>query len=377
MRFTFAPETILPFVCPLIIVLVLLETFEGLVLPRRISRPLRFAAIFYQRLWRVWRGVGRVLKPHMRDDWMAVFGPMSVLILFVVWSLWLIVAFAGLHYGLHSPVSAPEGTPTFATYVYLSATTFITLGFGDVAPKTTLARLITDVEAGIGFGFLAVVIAYLPVLYQTFSRREVEIGLLDARASTPPSAGELFRRIAPCPDLGDLNHTLRNWERWSAELLESHLSYPSLMYWRSQHDKQSWLATLTLILDVSALIIAAAPETGVASLRYQARLTFAMTRHAAVDLSLFLRGRIPSQPPRMTQAEQEGLFGLLLDSGMPLENTPEAHERLTELRALYEPSVQALSIWLGLPLPTWPPNPEAHDHWRMSTDPKGHFFSIR
>jgi hypothetical protein len=374
---TFAPEVVLPFVCPIIVLLVLVETFEGLVLPRRISRPLRFAAIFYQRLWRLWRGIGYLLKPHMRDDWIAVFGPLSVLILFTVWALWLVVAFAGWHYGLHSPVSAPEGKPTFATYLYLSATTFITLGFGDVAPRTSLARLITDVEAGIGFGFLAVVIAYLPVLYQTFSRREVEIGLLDARASTPPSVAELLRRVAPYADLGDLTTLLRNWERWSAELLESHLSYPSLMYWRSQHDKQSWLATLTLILDTCAVAIAAAPDSLMPSLRYQARLTFAMSRHAAVDLSLFLRGNVPSQPTRMTDESQLALFTLLSDAGMPLENTPEAHQRLRELRALYEPSVQALSHWLDQPLPTWHPNPEAHDHWRMSTDPQGHFFSIR
>ena len=208
--------------------------------------------------------------------------------------------------------SAPrKPTVTFATYLYLSATTFITLGFGDVAPRTSFARAITDCEAALGFGFLAIVIAYLPVLYQAFAKREVEIGMLDARASTPPSAGELLKRIGGCPDLGDLKDTLKNWERWSAELLESHLSYPSLMYWRSQHDRQSWLGTLTTILDTCALIIATQQKS---ALLYQARLTFAMARHAAVDLRLSLN-RTPLTPERLPEAEQEALFTLLTDAG--------------------------------------------------------------
>lgn len=362
----------LALLCLLVIGSVLLEAFEGLVLPRRISRPLRAVGYFYRFLWLSWRRLGRRFRSGMRDDWFAVFGPFSILTLFVSWGMLLVFAFAGLGWSLQLPISAPEPIPTFATYLYLSATTFITLGFGDVAPRTNLARAITDCEAALGFGFLAIVIAYLPVLYQAFARREVEIGMLDARASTPPSAGELLRRIGGCPDLGDLKDTLKNWERWSAELLESHLSYPSLMYWRSQHDRQSWLGTLTTILDTCALIIATQPQS---ALLYQARLTFAMARHAAVDLRLALN-QTPITPDRLPEAEQQALFALLTEAGMTLDTSPEAHAHFRELRALYEPHVAALAQWLELSLPTVAPNPNAHDHWRMSTDPRGHFFNI-
>src|SRR5258708_11148681 len=111
-------------------------------------------------------------------------------------------------------------------------------------------------EAGIGFGFLAAVIGYLPVLYQAFSRREIVISLLDARAGSPPSAGELIRRLAAAHSMDSIRHLLVEWERWSAELLESHLSFPVLRFFRSQHDNQSWLGALTPILDTSAILIA-------------------------------------------------------------------------------------------------------------------------
>lgn len=360
--------------CVLAIGSVLLEAFEGLVLPRRISRPLRVVRVFYLSLWLAWRGLGRRLGPGLRDDWFAVFGPFSVLSLFVGWGVLLVSAFAGLGWALQLPISAPEATPTLATYFYLSATTFITLGFGDVAPKTTFGRAVVDTEAALGFGFLAIVIAYLPVLYQAFAKREVEIGMLDARASTPPSAGELLRRIGGCPELADLKDTLKSWERWSAELLESHLSYPSLMYWRSQHDKQSWLGTLTAILDTCTLIIATTPKGTQGPLVYQARLTFAMARHAAVDLRLAL-GITPFDPQRLSETEQEALLALLTESGLAVSTTPDTHAQLRELRALYEPHLAALAAWLDLTLPTLAPNPNAHDHWKMSTDPAGHFFN--
>ena len=154
---------------------------------------------------------------------------------------------------------AHEADNTFIAYFCISSsgTTFFTLGYGDLVPTGTWGRALSVAEAGIGFGFLAVMISYLPVLYQAFSRREVTISMLDARAGSPPTAGEFLRRIgeAPCPAARRFvgRTLLTDWERWAAEVLESHLSYPVLSYYRSQHDNQSWLATLTMILDTSSL----------------------------------------------------------------------------------------------------------------------------
>ena len=137
------------------------------------------------------------------------------------------------------------------------------------------------VESATGFGFLALVIGYLPTLLQAFSRRDANVTLLDARAGSPPTAVELLRRHASAHGREALHELLRDWERWSAELLESHLSYPVLCYFRSQHDNQNWLAALTTILDTCALAIVGMENVP----RRQAQLTFAVARHAVVDLA--------------------------------------------------------------------------------------------
>src|SRR5260370_42044668 len=162
-----------------------------------------------------------------------------------------------------------------------------------------MARALVVTEAGFGFGFLADVIGYLPFIYGSFSKREVDISLLDSRAGTPPTAGELLRRHSYLNGQDALRELLKDWERWSAELMESHLSYPVLAYFRSQHDNQSWIASLTAILDASALVMVGIER----SCEKQAELTFASARHAAVDLSQVF-GTAPASPhDRLPAAE--------------------------------------------------------------------------
>jgi hypothetical protein len=205
------------------------------------------------------------------------------------WATAIVVGFAMMHWGLESPLNVAPGIAPFSTYLYMSGTTFFTLGLGDVTPMGAPGRALVVFEAGMGFGFLAALISYLPaILYQAFSGREVSISLLDARAGSPPTAGELLRRHGN--DRRELGQLLYDWERWSAELLETHLSYPVLAYFRSQHTNQSWLAALTAILDTCALIMAGMNDGPTR----QAQLTFAMARHAVADLAqIFTRSRQP------------------------------------------------------------------------------------
>ncbi|HYB43847.1 MAG TPA: potassium channel family protein, partial [Candidatus Methylomirabilis sp.] len=267
----------------LFVLIIMWDAFEALVLPRRVTRRLRPARLFYRSTWWLWRTTARRMAPGpRRETYLSFYGPLSLLVLLTVWAMSLVIGFGMVYWGLRASLDVARGTPNFVTDLYMSGTTFFTLGLGDVTPSGVLARILTVVEAGTGFGFLAVVIGYLPVVYQGFSRREVNISLLDARAGSPPSAGELLRRHWDA--MATLEVLLQDWERWAAELLESHVSYPVLSYFRSQHDNQSWLGALTCILDTCALIIvgiAGAPAR-------QARLTFAMARHAAVDLAQVL-----------------------------------------------------------------------------------------
>jgi hypothetical protein len=290
---------------------------------------------------------------------LSVFGPLSLFGLIVLWAVGLIVGFALLHWSLGTVLGGVEGR--FSTYLYFSATTFFTLGYGDLVPSSAAARVLSVVEAGLGFIFLAVVISYLPVLYQAFSRREITISLLDARAGSPPSAAELLRRLAEgrrpaCPFLVE-------WERWAAELLESHLSFPMLSYYRSQHDNQSWVGALTTILDTCALLIAGVDGSD----RYQARLTFAVARHAAVDLALvFQTPPLPPQPDRLPEADLARLRESLGGIGLPMRDGPAVARALAELRLLYEPFVNALAAYFQLALPPVLPAKPPVDNWQTS-----------
>jgi hypothetical protein len=223
--------------------------------------------------------------------------------------------------------------------------------------------VIAVTEAGIGFGFLAIVIGYLPVVYQSFSRREVNISLLDARAGSPPTAAELLRRHSQDHGLEELQRLLYEWERWSADLLESAVSYPVLCYFRSQHDNQSWLAALTTILDTCALTIVGIE--GACS--RQAQLTFAIARHAVVDLAQIFQTRPRSAgADRLPHADLVRLRSLVRKAGLSLYDGPGSDEKLAELRGLYDPYVQSLANYLLLPLPKWIASEEVIDNWKTS-----------
>src|SRR5512142_2653986 len=202
-----------------IILLVLWEAFETIVLPRRVTRHFRFTRLFYRVTWQVWRTlIDRIGERRLRETLRSVYGPASLLFLIASWAALLVLGFGVIHWWLDTTAHITTPYRGFWTDVYFSGTTFFTLGIGDVTASSPVGRLVTVIEAGTGFGFLAVVIGYIPTIYQSFSRRETNITLLDARAGSPPSAGELLRRHADEGSLGALNEWLRDWEGWAADL---------------------------------------------------------------------------------------------------------------------------------------------------------------
>lgn len=342
---------------------VLQDAFEAIVLPRRITRRFRFTRFFYRTTWMPWAIVAkRISSRKRRESLLGFYGPLSLILLLVVWAGLLILSFSTLLWAVRAPLHAPgQRSFGYGTYVYMSGTTFFTLGLGDVTPMSTLGRALAVIEAGIGFGFLAMIIGYLPVIYQAFSRREVNISMLDARAGSPPTAAELLRRHKDSMD--ELDQLMRDWERWAADFLESHISYPLLCYYRSQHNNQSWLSALTAILDVSALI-----SIGVdgASQR-QAKLTFAMARHAVVDLAqIFNTPPRPPSPDRLPPAKLAKIQKVLAANGVLIADGQDIDEKLAEIRRLYEPYVNGLSNYLFVTLPAWYPSSETFDNWQTS-----------
>jgi hypothetical protein len=349
-----------------LILTILWDAFETIILPRRVTRRLRFTSLFYKSMWSVCsRWVRAMHNRKRREKYLGIFGPLSLLLLLALWAGGLILGYATLHWGLGTRLNLPNETGSFAAYLYISGETFFTLGYGDIVAQFPLGRTIAVVEAANGFGLLAIVIGYLPVLYQSFSRREVNIALLDARAGSPSSAAEMLRRHGESDQFLDLNLVLHEWEHWSAELLESHLSYPVLCYFRSQHDNQSWLGSLTTILDTCALVMVGVGDTPT----WQAKLTFAMARHAVVDLAQVFRTQ-PSGPElgawRLPPGDLERIRAILAENDTHLRDGAGAEEKLAELRAMYEPYVCALSDLLLMPLPPWIVGENAIDNWKTS-----------
>ena len=359
---TGATHALLPAVAGVLIVAVVLwEAFETIVLPRRVARRVRLTRYVYRGMWAPWKAVARRMqKAKSRETFLSYFGPLSLLILFAIWAGAIVCGFALVYYS----GSAQDSThPKFETCLYLSGTTMFTLGIGDVVPHTAFERFFVVMESGLGLGFLALILSYLPVIYQAFSRREVNIVLLDARAGSPPTATEILRRHPGSVYAEDLDQLLRDWERASADILESHVSYPAVSYFRSQHNNESWLAALTAMLDTSSLMLTCIDHPA----SRQAKLTFAMARHTIVDLAqLFNEAPIYDAPDRLPGAEFKRLSGVLAQAGFQVRDELHSCEKLTKLRAMYEPFVLGLARYLYMDVPPWILAKEITDNWKTS-----------
>jgi hypothetical protein len=347
--------------------MVLLDAFETVVLPRRVLRNFRLTAYFYRRTWIPWRRIASHIKKTSRQqNFLGYFGPLSLILLMAFWATGLIFGFALIQYGIGGHEQLNGEKLTFGKIVYHSGETFFTLGYGDIVPTSGAARALAVIESGMGFAFLGVVIGYIPIVYSSFSRREVQISMLDARAGSPPSAVELLVRLAgqstdPGVEQTVLDEVLRDWERWAAELLESQISYPVLTFFRSQHSNQSWLAALTTMLDVTSLVL-----TGIEGMHPgQAKLTFAMARHAAVDLAQVVNARYdPDFPDRLPAPDYDSLRETLGASGLKLRSDDYGRDKLAKLRSMYEPYVHSTGRNLLMTLPPWQHPEKIRDNWQ-------------
>src|SRR5262249_1130638 len=159
-----------------------------------------------------------------------------------------------------------------------------------------------------------------------------------------------------------LTSFLQDWDTWCPEILEAHISYPIVAFFRSQHQKQSWVSALTTILDVSALVIAGID--GVST--WRARVTFAIARHAAVDLSQILQATFEPAADRLPDDALERMLRQLEAAGVPPGRAGAASARLRELRRSYEPYVGGLASALMMPLPAWWREQPRRDNWQTS-----------
>ncbi|HXH60121.1 MAG TPA: potassium channel family protein [Fimbriimonadaceae bacterium] len=356
----------------LLILLILWDTFETIVIPKLVERRVRLSTIYYRFVWQVWHFVtDRLPAGQLRASALMSFGALCIIFLFAVWGTVLIVGFGLVHMGIGDLGFAAN----FRQYLYYSGVTFFTLGYGDMVARSSLGQLVSVAEAGTGFGFLAIVISYIPILYQAFSKREHFIIKMDSRFGSVPSAGVALRRFGGESAMSSMREFLKDAEQWSSEQLEGYLSYPILAFYRSQHETQSWLSAMTAVLDLCALVMAGADplEDWEHDLVFQAKATFAMSRHVIVDLSyVFEDPPAEHAPGRLTQEERgrllrrlEGAFGSVRS---------DFNERLDEFQAMYEPYLIGLARDLHFVLPSWTEGADAIDNWQQTAwDGSAHF----
>jgi len=349
-----------------LLVTVVVDSFQTVVLARRANRKWRITRAFYLSTWTVFSAIARRIKTdRRRETYLGVFGALSFVSLFALWACGLILAFALLQWAARAELL--DASTRFGNDLYYSAGTFFTLGSAE--PGTFWVKLLIVSEVGLGYSFLALVISYLPVFYGSFSQRELRISLLDARAGSPPTSGELLLRQGANPD--KFERQLADWEEWGAELLESHLSYPVLAYFRSQHSNQSWLSTLTTIVDASALVMV----TSNADLRQQAEVTFAIGQHAMKDLTaVFRKTPRPPHADRLPAEDFARLRTALASGPVPLQFDDTTEDKLRKLRAAYEPYANILSHHFMMPLPRWVPTGVVHHNWQIDNPARPALF---
>lgn len=318
----------------LLVVLMLSEFFVAFLLPRRVKRDPRIARGIYQAVWRPWRRLAHRLRPIAADALLGYFGPLALLLELAVWVFGLMLGFACLQWAGGGGFSLDS-----------SAGTFLSASFEHAG---TWHRGVGLIEAATAVGVLFTVIGYLPSIYSAFSLREIAISRLSTRAGAPPSAAGLLAH-----GWDELEATLHDAEQWATEMMETHLSYPLLAYYRSQHVGQNWLSALTAIVDASAIVLAAVEDD--AAERRTAELTYAVGRHALADLAHQLAVGPPGDGRELSDDDTDELRRLLEVSGLPLVPLGECRERLAALRGDYEQNAAALARQLVLPLPPWRP----------------------
>lgn len=347
-----------------ILLVILHDAFEVMLLPRRVRSRLRIVRLFFRFTWLIWSGIARrITSGDRRHNYLSLYGPLSMVWLLLVWAGGLVASFGTLYWALESGQSMRLSWPN---QLYFSGVTFFTLGYGDIVPHTGLEKLLVVLEAGTGLGFIAIVIGYLPVLYQLFARREAKVIMLDAAAGSPPSAMTLLVRHAEGQSLEELEDLLHEWQQWCAELIESQLSYPMLAFYRSQHDNQSWLATLTTIMDSCALLM-----VGLKGVRtFRARLAFSTARQAVIEMGrVFQVGTLPLAEDRLPAQNFERLRREFAGAGLHFADDEDSEQRLAAFRNTYEPFLNALAAYLVLALPDWLPSGSGLDNWQ--NNPRG------
>jgi len=312
-----------------LLLVIFFDLFQSVILPRPAVGRFGIARYFLRPMWLVWRWVGvRAKRPARRESRLAAFGPTAVLTIFAIWAVTIVVAYGlildGLRSQLHPiPVS-------FGESLYFSATTLVPLSYGDVLPVGTAARVTTIAESATGIIVAALVITLLFSLYQAFQDREKLVVTLDSMAGAPPSGPQILETAAERGMRRELERTFDDWRRWAAAVLESHLAYPMLFWFRSSHDNEAWINSFGAVMDAAALVVSTVDDDA----EGPARLMLTVGNHLVDDMTWYFRLQ-RSTEPYVERQEFDEAMGRLKRAGYSCRGGASAWNEFARLRSRY------------------------------------------
>ncbi len=332
-----------------IILLVLFDVFQSVIVPRAVGRSYRVTYVLWRGAWKIWPELALRIHPSdagKREDFLATFAPLLLVMQLVLWSFLLLVGF-----GLALFASAKRIEPHPATFyqaLYFAGTSFFTIGFGDFVGRSGWTRALSLAAGASGFGVVSTVTAFLFAIFGAFQQREQFVSLTSARAGTPPNGVGYLVVAAEAGTREGLDSAMRGAQAWTALVMETHLAYPVLAFFRSSHDYQSWVGTLGTLMDAATLMM-----TTVRGEPGEARIMYEIGRHAATDLIHYFHLTFQSHEPGITRLEFDVACERLERSGWDLHEREEAWRRFSTLRAAYAPQLNALARFFEIPPLQW------------------------
>jgi hypothetical protein len=330
------------------------SAIRTVILPRGIPAKIgRFVFVSVRVVFRL--RLRRTFDYETRDRVMAVYGPLSLLVLLATWVGLVVAGFVGVYWGLNGG--------SLQDALILSGSSVFTLGF---ARGPTLASIaFSFVEAAIGLVLLAMLITYLPSIYQAFGRRESAVTALEVRAGSPPSGVEMIWRYHALERMERLSEVWSRWEDWFVDIEESHTSFPALVFFRSPQPDHSWVTGAGAVLDAASLVLSSVDIPRDVQAEFCVRAGYLALRRVADFFGIPYNPRPkPDDPIAITRQEFEEAYQGLLDEGVPMKpDRDQAWKDFAGWRVNYETVLIALAGLTMAPYAPWSSDRSLKD-WR-------------
>lgn len=322
------------------------DVFQSVIVPRPARRRLRPSAYLSRWGWNTWRWFGHAaVSNDEREDFLGTFAPLLLIFLLAFWVSSLVVGYGLIFFALRTGL---KPAPDFGAAIYFAGTSLLTIGFGDIVPATPLTRALSIATGASGFGIVAILTTFLFSIFGAYQQREAFVVAFCNRAGAPPSGLELIEIHTRMHSIDGLNQTLREGQMWMAAVLETHLAYPVLNYFRSTHDDISWVGTLGAILDASTLVITTIDVPNTAEAKFVNRLG----RHFVNDYAHYFR--LPDGAEvGVEKLEFDLAYDRLHSAGLPMVDREKAWARFSDVRSSYASQLNALAQFWRIPPAQW------------------------